>query len=769
MLGTDNHSIHYKMYKSGKSWVFAGLISAGLLLGFGGETAFADTSADSAAPQTEQVSPEKPVAQPNQDDSTTLPKSSGDPAPAQSPEDNTPTEPKDSQSDNDPTPSDEPDKNITQQDNGETNSSNLHKNNYGTSGVTTDSLNKTPGGSDVSSIKQAAPERPQSRLAMAPGAPTPAPADSPVAVTAPIAEDDESIDVWMPNKALQALVANQLHKSVDSLTKKDMASLTTLAATHKQYSPNVFVNATDYFDLTGLELATNLTYLDLSFDPSVDFLSLQSGTRSYWGDVTSLEKLAGLTNLQTLILAHNRITDISPLGDLKNLKVLDLSDNQISDFSMLDASQFTSLSIDKQLVTPDTVHFIDLKSPTLTLSQLMRLPQNFNGQYTQPFDQQGNYSTFHRFVSMAVDSANTLTGNMLFYRSGTALIDYKVLDDTGTVQFTNISPQITPYTINYTDWTGIYEYPNVTPIQHPYKYYLRANLQVSYTPNGSTSKKNVHFTVFIPYANPEKAADLTVHYVDMADNKPIQDDKVITDKLTSDTYDLVTEETSVKGYTFDHADGALTGNFSADPLTVTLYFTKDPTKPVTPVTPPVTPPVVTPTTQTTVTAHYVDQNGKTVHADQVLTGHAGDSYSTTAFTIPGYDLTTTPENASGTFGDTDTSVTYVYSDHTSGNGVEVNIDPADPAQPAKQEPTTGDQAATIHHPGSTNQKGGAAVRVPATTLTNQKLTTPVKSVATSSASKTTLPQTSEHRVTPLLGIALLLGTFLGFGLKRKQH
>lgn len=764
MLDTNNHSIHYKMYKSGKSWVFAGLISAGLLLGFGGETAFADTPADSATPQTEQVSPENPAAQPSQDDPTTLPKSDSDPAPAQSPEDNIPTESKDSQPGNDPAPSEAPDKNITPQDNEETNSSNLHKNDYNTSGVTTDSLNKTPGDSDVSSLKQTAPERPQSRLVMAPGTPTPAPTASPVAVTAPIAEDDESIDVWMPNKALQNLVANQLHKSVDSLTKDDMASLTTLAATHKQYSPNVFVNATDSFDLTGLELATNLTYLDLSFDPTVDFSSFPNKLRSHWGDVTSLEKLSGLTNLQTLILAHNRITDISPLGDLKSLKVLDLSDNQISDFSMLDASQFTNLSIDNQLVTPDIVHFIDPQNPTLTLSQLMKLPQNFNGQYKQPFDQDARYARYTRLESETATPANILTGNMLFYRSGTKLEDYKVLDDTGTVQFTNIHLQKEPYTINYDDWTDIFEYPGVTPIQHPYQYYLRANLKVSYTPNGSTGKKSVYFTVFIPYANPKY---LTVHYVDKT-GKSIQTDKIMTGKFISDTYDLTAEQTSVKGYTFDHADGKLTGNFTADPLTVTLYFTKDPTKPVTPVTPP----VVTPTTQTTVTAHYVDQNGKTVHADQVLTGHAGDSYSTTAFTIPGYDLTTTPENASGTFGNTDTTVTYVYSNLTSGNGVEVNIDPADPIHPAtpiKQEPTTGDQAATIHQPGTTNQKGGAAVRVPATTLTNQALATPVKSVATSSASKTTLPQTSEHRVTPLLGIALLLGTFLGFGLKRKQH
>jgi len=746
MLDTNNHSIHYKMYKSGKSWVFAGLISAGLLLSFGGETAFADTpvDSDSAAPQTEQASPEKPVAQPDQ---TTLSKSStdSDPAPVQDPEDNNPTEPENSQPDNAPAPSDDPDKSITPQDNEETNPSNLHKNNYSTSGGTTDSLNKTPGGSDVPPIKQTAPERPQSRLAMAPGAPTPVPAAAPVAVTAPITEDDESIDVWMPNKTLQQMVSKSLGKSVDSITKEDMKKVLRLSVDHnKTYS---FVNGTDSFSLAGLKYATNLEYLDLDYSDFQTFFYMS-------GDLTDISELATLTSLTHLDISNNKVRDISALANLTNLTYLDVTGNQIYDFSSLDANQFSYLNFGEQLAVLDPVT-IATDAPSYTVPSLLKLPKNLNTglRFHVPSDYHDDVKEIMIYQNMF-----QATGIQERYTSG----GNGVMNADGSVTFTDIQAQ-TPRRAYTSPW-GF-----KTPAS-PYTYYLHEDIV------STDGNVGLILDILIPYDNPQPAADLTVHYVDMASNKPIQTDKVITDKLTSDTYDLTAEETNVKGYTFDHADGALTGKFSADPLTVTLYFTKDPTKPVTPVTPP----VITPTTQTTVTAHYVDQNGKTVHADQVLTGHAGDSYSTTAFTIPGYDLTTTPENASGTFGDTDTTMTYVYSDHTSGNSVDVNIDPAYPVKPAtpvqpttpvKQEPTTGDQAATIHHPGSeaTNQKGGAAVRVPATTLTNQNPVSPVKSVTATSASKTTLPQTSERRVTPLLGIALLLGAFLGFGLKRKQH
>ena len=56
---------------------------------------------------------------------------------------------------------------------------------------------------------------------------------------------------------------------------------------------------------------------------------------------------------------------------------------------------------------------------------------------------------------------------------------------------------------------------------------------------------------------------------------------------------------------------------------------------------------------------HCDTNGKTL-ASETLKGMSGDTYTTSAKTISGYTLKTTPANATGTFAATTTTVTYVY-------------------------------------------------------------------------------------------------------------
>ncbi|MFC6288770.1 MucBP domain-containing protein [Levilactobacillus angrenensis] len=771
MFKGHNESLHYKMYKSGKSWVFAGIVSVGLLVGFGGVTALADTAPTASDDPTGQVVAEK---QPAKDDDSATKEPQADSA---LPDDSKPevTTPDGQQPASTPAGSnlENPDDQAPTKD-----PTNQQEQNLDNADVHTEEP-ETP----VTPTPTKHPSRLAKLAAPAP-APAPAPTATPTAVpeAAPITASDASIDTWMPNKTLQQLVANQLKKSVNDLTKDDVTSLTRLEATHVLHSPNVFVDGTSSFDLKGLELATNLTYLDLSFDPSYDTLSLSEKKRSEWGDVTSLDALSGLTNLQTLLLAHNRITDISPLQNLKHLKVLDVSDNQISDFSMLDASMLTTMSIGSQIATSNTVQFIDPKNPTLTLSQLVKLPQNLDGQLKRPFDVPERYAIFTRDLTKEING-NTSTIKTLFYRSGTDLQGYQVLDDSGTVQFTNIAPQETPYYINSNEWRNIYDYPGSTPIQTPYKYYLRANLQLYYTLTGSTTKQHTSFTVFIPYDNLQTAGDLTVKYLD-ADGKAIQDDQVISGKLTSDTYDLTAETTSLKGYTFDHADGNLTGPYTTDPQTVSLYFTKDATKPV-------TPPVVTPTTTVTVTTHYVDQNGQSLHADQVQTGQAGDHYTTDAVDIPGFALTATPANASGTLGSTDVAVTYVYNqldnpdqpttpapitdnsddDATAGTGTDIMTG----QQAAQVTPQADDVANLVSHAGQAatiadlTATGNQPAKVTTTNTATATASSAANTITTKPTAKTTLPQTNDQTRSPLIGLALLLGTLIGFGLKRKQR
>ena len=74
-------------------------------------------------------------------------------------------------------------------------------------------------------------------------------------------------------------------------------------------------------DLTGLEFATNLTYLVIGYN-----------------SITDVSPLASLTNLTYLYLHNNSITDISPLASLTNLTILELSNNSISDLAPLVAN-----------------------------------------------------------------------------------------------------------------------------------------------------------------------------------------------------------------------------------------------------------------------------------------------------------------------------------------------------------------------------------------------------------------------------------------------
>ena len=70
--------------------------------------------------------------------------------------------------------------------------------------------------------------------------------------------------------------------------------------------------------------------------------------------------------------------------------------------------------------------------------------------------------------------------------------------------------------------------------------------------------------------------------------------------------------------------------------------------------------VKTMTEQGTVIVKYVDQNGVQIATSDSKKGDVGSSYTTSAKTIAGYKLDTTPDNASGTYIKGTITVSYVY-------------------------------------------------------------------------------------------------------------
>ena len=138
--------------------------------------------------------------------------------------------------------------------------------------------------------------------------------------------------VDLPDANLRAVVETALGKAEGKpIAPSEMAALTRLEA------PEVGVR-----NLTGLEHAINLTYLDF-WKSSVSDLSPVAGLTNLAhlgfaanNAISDVSALVGLTNLTALFLNGNSISDISPLADLKNLRRLSLGNNNISDISALE-------------------------------------------------------------------------------------------------------------------------------------------------------------------------------------------------------------------------------------------------------------------------------------------------------------------------------------------------------------------------------------------------------------------------------------------------
>ena len=114
--------------------------------------------------------------------------------------------------------------------------------------------------------------------------------------------------VYVPDANLRAKIVETLGiPPGETLTVADMLKLRRLTA-----------NDADIRDVTGLQFASNLTFLSLANNAILD-----------------TAPLAGLPRLMTLVLDDNRISDVVPLARLSQLTTLSLRNNWISDVSPL--------------------------------------------------------------------------------------------------------------------------------------------------------------------------------------------------------------------------------------------------------------------------------------------------------------------------------------------------------------------------------------------------------------------------------------------------
>lgn len=772
MLKQCGESEHYKMYKKGKTWIFAGILTSFFLVTtVGTETAHADTTDNDAVKNESQQVVQQPTTQEQQVTLKTAAQKdeTGSPV-AAGPEENvapdvekpatdaaekqTPAEPEttpsvvDESQDNQPTgdPAEKP------APVGDPEAASVNK-------VTT-APKETE---NVKPVTEVTPPKakvnPRLRSMPAPQAVTAAPVAAAV-------QADQSIDEWMPNKMLQQAIFDTLTKgnpltnpavtasgkvwnSVNDITKDDMALLSVFSIQGPDYT--TYIDGKTSFSLEGLQYAVNLTSLDLkgtnSFAWGVTMNNYQeeTGLGKYNGDITDISPLQYLTKLEFLQLTMNRVTDVTPLAGLKNLTTLEMPYNYVSDFSSLNYAQFTGRMIfDHQLIVNDPV-VVNGKTRTYTEPITIKWPQNYTRDITSDEGYGWIYDTSHAIYNFEPGGIGTLDGN-------------------GNIVFTQIQDQVMPGST-----ATVFDGYKTT--QLPYKYYLSRVFHSEGTVE--------YFYLYTPYTIGEEGQPVTVHYQDTA-GEMIHPDSVLETGLVGETY--TTDPLEIAGYTLKTTPENATGTFGDTAIDVTYVYTKNAGT----VTPPdVTPPVVTPDQTITVTVHYQTADGTTVAPDVLVTGKAGDTYTTSpaANVLDGYELVTTPINASGTLGDSDFTVTYVYA-KSGGDADKVTPDtdkpttkptkptskPAGKKEAAAKKVTNGGQAAQLANgkKATTVAKGSEAAKVDLAAKTGTQADQP----AVSKSAAADLPQTnSREQTSPFWGIALLvavLGVF-GFKFKRKEQ
>ena len=154
-----------------------------------------------------------------------------------------------------------------------------------------------------------------------------------------------SVEVEMPDPNLEHAIREKLGLSDEiPLTQADMLQLGGLDAKGRQIT-----------DLTGLEHATNLTWLDLGDN-----------------DIRDLQPIAELTQLDALYIWGNPISDISPLKHLISLRRLVLVSCEISDITPLTTlTQLEVLSLNWNRLIVDI-------SPLRNLTRLTQLWLSYN-------------------------------------------------------------------------------------------------------------------------------------------------------------------------------------------------------------------------------------------------------------------------------------------------------------------------------------------------------------------------------------------------------
>ncbi|HAB9587643.1 TPA_asm: class 1 internalin InlJ [Listeria monocytogenes] len=513
----------------------------------------------------------------------------------------------------------------------------------------------------------------------------------------------QSFNDWFPDDNFASEVAAAFEmQATDTISEEQLATLTSLDCHNSSIT-----------DMTGIEKLTgltklictsnNITTLDLSKNTNLTYLECNSNKLTNL-DVTPLTKLTYLncdTNKLTKLdvsqnplltylncarntlteidVSHNtqlteldchlnkKITklDVTPQTQLTTLDCsfnkiteLDVSQNKLLNRLNCDTNNLTKLDLNQNI----QLTFLDCSSNKLTeidvtpLTQLTYFDCGIN-----PLTEL-DVSTLSKLTTLECIQTDLLEIDLTH---NTQLTNFKAegyrkikdLDVTHNTQLYSLDCQ----------GAGITE---LDLSQNPKLVYLYLNntelTKLDVSPNTKLKKLFCENTHVQDFSSMRNIAALNNNLYAEGQTITMPKETLINNSLTiavsPDLLDQFGNPMNIEpgdGGVYDQATNTITWeNLSTDNPAVTYTFTSANGAIVGTVTTPFEAPQ--PIKGEDVTVHYLDDKGEKLADDEVLSGNLDDPYTSSAKDIPDYTLTTTPDNATGTFTTTSQSVTYVY-------------------------------------------------------------------------------------------------------------
>ncbi|EAH2900217.1 LPXTG cell wall anchor domain-containing protein, partial [Listeria monocytogenes] len=382
-----------------------------------------------------------------------------------------------------------------------------------------------------------------------------------------------------------------------------------------------------------------------------------------YGDASSIpDKISDYKNLHTLLALNGTISEIpTSITKLTKLTRINLDNNNFQEFPMilLQMPSLSSIEVNrnkiKEIPSEITTLSPHLGSLDVRYNELITLPDNI---FTTEWESKLSLlTTGNQLVSDIpadwLDNFNQADNMLEFYNNPPN--DYHQKQDQLTYTGARLEvPLNTDLKTLTPDKTKLGLKSGRTLFeQHEFMYYddgtsnnILTNGVATATGNGYITIKSTLSTNSNPFAKvrvpitvtpPVKGGDVTVQYKDTT-GAVLADSTTLSGNVDEN---YTTTAKTIDGYSLTTTSANANGTFSTNPQTVTYTYTKDP--------------IAQP-----VTVNYIDTDGKTIAPTETLSGNIGENYTTTAKTIQGYTLTTTPANAKGTFSTEAQIINYIY-------------------------------------------------------------------------------------------------------------